>query len=70
MNISQLMETNVYAVKGRVLVVGTCLPQVFPEAVKKLSAEADQVYSLCLETTHINKSFCFQRNFHGPCPFP
>jgi hypothetical protein len=48
------METNVYAVKGRVLIVGACLPQVFPEAVRELSAEADQVYSLCLETTHIN----------------
>lgn len=54
MNIPQLMETNVYAVKGKVLIVGSCLPQVFPEAVEKLSSEADQVYSLCLETTHIN----------------
>ena len=49
-----LMETNVYAVKGRVLVVGSCLPQVYPEAVQALAAQADQVYSLCLETTHIN----------------
>ena len=49
-----LMETNVYAVKGRVLVVGSCLPQVYPEAVQTLAAQADQVYSLCLETTHIN----------------
>ena len=54
MTIPSLMETNVYAVKGRVLIVGACLPQVFPEAVRELSAEADQVYSLCLETTHIN----------------
>ena len=54
MNPQQLMETNVYAVRGRVLVVGACLPQVFPEAYEKLSAGADQVYSLCLETTHIN----------------
>lgn len=53
-NIQPLMETNVYAVKGRVLVVGACLPQVFPEAFNELSAGADQVYSLCLETTHIN----------------
>ena len=54
MTIQQLMETNVYAVKGRVLVVGTCLPQVFPEAFTTLSTDIDQVYSLCLETTHIN----------------
>lgn len=54
MNPRELMETNVYSVKGKVLIVGACLPQVFPEAVGQLSANADQVYSLCLETTHIN----------------
>ena len=48
------METNVYAVKGRVLVTGTCLPQVWPEAYRALADEADQVYALCLETTHVN----------------
>ena len=54
MNIQQLMETNVYAVKGKVLIVGSCFPQVYPEAFAKLSAVVDQVYTLCLETTHIN----------------
>ena len=52
--IPPLMETNVYAVKGRVLVTGACLPQMWPEAFERLAKEADQVYSLCLETTHIN----------------
>ena len=52
--IPPLMETNVYAVRGRVLIVGACLPQVWPEAFEQLSREADQVYSLCLETTHVN----------------
>ena len=54
MTIQQLMETNVYAVKGKVLIVGTCFPQVYPEAFTTLSTGIDQVYSLCLETTHIN----------------
>ena len=54
MNAQPLMETNVYAVKGRVLIVGACLPQVFPEPFEKLASGFDQVYSLCLETTHIN----------------
>ena len=49
-----LMETNVYAVKGRVLVAGTCLPQVWPEAFEALAGDADQVYPLCLEATHVN----------------
>ncbi|MDO4867069.1 MAG: hypothetical protein Q4C10_10990 [Clostridia bacterium] len=52
--IPNLMETNVYAVRGRVLVVGACLPQVYPEAAERLAAQADQVYALCLESTHIN----------------
>lgn len=54
MNIQPLMETNVYEVKGKVLIVGACFPQVFPDAFTALSAGVDQIYSLCLETTHIN----------------
>ena len=54
MNIQQLMETNVYAVKGKVLIAGTCFPQLFPEAFTELSADVDQIYTLCLETTHMN----------------
>lgn len=49
-----LMETNVYNIRGRVLVVGSCLPEVAPEAFGELALQADQVYSLCLENTHIN----------------
>ena len=52
--VNPLMETNVYAVKGNVLVVGSCFPSVYPDAFKQLSEQADQVYALCLETTHIN----------------
>ena len=54
MSIQPLMEANVYTVKGKVLIVGTCFSQVFPEAFTKLSTGVDQIYSLCLETTHIN----------------
>ena len=52
--IPRLMETNVYALRGRVLLVGACLPQVWPEQFRQLAAEYDQVYGLCLETTHVN----------------
>ena len=52
--IPRLMETNVYSVQGRVLVVGACLEKAWPEAFAQISQEADQVYSLCLETTHVN----------------
>lgn len=40
-----LMETNVYSVKGRVLVAGSCLPEVEPEAFARLAAEATR--SIC-----------------------
>jgi hypothetical protein len=49
-----LMESNIYSLRGRVLVVGTCLPEVWPGAYETLAAEADQVYTLCLENSHLN----------------
>lgn len=49
-----LMEANIYSVRGRALVVGSCLPEVEPEAFARLAEGADQVYSLCLEATHLN----------------
>ena len=52
--LQRLMETNVYTFRGRVLIGGACLPQVWPEAWAQLTAEADIVRTLCLEETHIN----------------
>lgn len=49
-----LINSNIYAPKGKVAVVGTCLEQMQPEAFRQVEAMADQVYSLCLEETHIN----------------
>ena len=54
MEIKPLLDTNVYSLRGRVLIVGACLPDVWPESYAELAAEADQVYSLCLESTHLN----------------
>ena len=54
MQIKPLMETNVYSLRGKVLIVGACLPAVWPAAFEALTARADQVYSLCLENSHIN----------------
>lgn len=50
----QFLQTNVYSFRGTVLICGSCLPTVAPEAVRALSAEADQVYALCLEESHLN----------------
>ena len=54
MEAKSLMESNIYSLRGSVLVIGACLPEVFPEQAEALAAEADQVYSLCLENSHIN----------------
>ncbi len=51
---SSMMETNVYAFEGTVLIAGSCLPQMAQEAFANLAAQADGVYTLCLEQTHIN----------------
>ena len=52
--IRDMMQTNVYSFAGTVLIMGSCLPEVEPEAYGRLAAEADPVYSLCLEATHVN----------------
>ena len=51
---ASLMSTNVYAPKGRVLIYGTCLESMEPEAFREICARADCAYSLCLEETHLN----------------
>lgn len=49
-----LMSVNVYLPQGKVLICGSCLESTYPEGYAKLAADADDVYSLCLEQTHIN----------------
>ena len=49
-----MMTTNIYLPKGVVAVVGACLPETHPEGYEKIAAMADEVYTLCLEETHIN----------------
>lgn len=49
-----LISSNIYAPRGKVAVVGTCLVQMQPEAFVQVEAMADQIYSLCLEETHVN----------------
>ena len=48
------METNVYEAKGNIVIAGACLKTVCPEGYEKAAAGFDEVYTLCLEETHIN----------------
>lgn len=52
--VPSMMESNVYSFEGVVLIAGSCLPQMAQEAFASLAAQADGVYTLCLEQTHIN----------------
>ena len=49
-----LLTTNIYEPEGTVLICGTCLERMQPGAFARLAAQADFVYSLCLEESHIN----------------
>ena len=50
----RLMTENVYGPFGHILIAGSCLKTVEPEAFAHLSEKKDGVYDLCLEETHIN----------------
>ena len=54
MPVVRLMESNVYSFQGTVLIAGSCLQQVFPEAFAELARQADMTAELCLEAHHLN----------------
>lgn len=49
-----LLTTNIYEPEGTVLIAGACLPKMEPECFAQIAGQADRVYSLCLEESHIN----------------
>lgn len=49
-----LLETNLYDVKGKVLICGTCLPKMQVKGYEKLIKNYDDILFLCLEKEHIN----------------
>ena len=49
-----LLKTNVYDVEDTLIIVGSCLDRMQPEAYKELERISDNIYDVCLEETHIN----------------
>ena len=49
-----LMKTNIYDCSDEIIVVGSCLKSVQPEAFKELESMNLPMFDLCLEQTHIN----------------
>ena len=50
----ELLKTNVYDVSDNIVIVGSCLSRMQPEAFKKLKSISEDMYELCLESTHLN----------------
>ena len=51
---NNLLERNIYDVKGNVLICGTCLPRMQSKAYEEFSKNFDSILTLCLEKEHIN----------------
>ena len=50
----EAMTTNIYDVKGKLLIYGTCLKDVESAQFEKLQEQFDVALALCLEKEHIN----------------
>ena len=51
---NNLLERNIYDIKGKVLVCGTCLPNMQKDGYDKIKDNFDTIVFLCLEKDHIN----------------
>lgn len=49
-----LLETNIYDAKGKILICGTCLQFMQSKGYKKIIQDYDDILFLCLEKDHIN----------------
>ena len=49
-----LMKTNCYDVENTMIIVGSCLERMQPEAYKELEKISNNIYDVCLESIHIN----------------
>ncbi len=50
----KLMTINCYEGQETMIIVGTCLSKMQPNAYKKLENISENIYEICLEETHIN----------------
>ena len=49
-----LMRTNCYDISDNIIIIGSCLPKMQPDAYNKLKNISNDIYELCLESTHLN----------------
>ena len=49
-----LMKTNVYDIEEKIVIIGSCLEKMQPNAFSELKKLKYDMFELCLEDTHIN----------------
>lgn len=49
-----LMKSNIYESSENIVIVGSCLKNMFPNAYCELERRKYPIFDLCLEQTHIN----------------
>ena len=49
-----LLKTNCFEVKDTMIIVGSCLERMQPNAYKKLEQISTNIYDVCLEKEHLN----------------
>lgn len=50
----ELLRTNCFDTNETMIIVGTCLKDMFPKAYEKLKEMSPNLYEVCLEETHLN----------------
>ena len=53
-NMKDLLKTNCFDVQEKMVIVGSCLPSMQPEAYKDLEKISSNIYDVCLEKEHLN----------------
>ncbi len=49
-----LLKTNCFDIQETMIIVGSCLLQMAPEAYKELNKISSNIYEVCLEKEHLN----------------
>ena len=50
----EVMTTNIYGIDETITIADTCLKSMQPNGYKKLEKISKNIYTLCLENTHVN----------------
>ncbi len=49
-----LLKTNCFDISEKIIIIGSCLQNMFPKIYQELEQESVNIYEVCLEETHLN----------------